>query len=88
MKHTLFILESKNGFFIILDYDGDKTLTAYETEEYYDANKFDSEEEVDTFLELFNSGKNTHPRLRDDWVVNVDPRLLPVNKRMMKTELF
>lgn len=87
VKNELIVLQTAHGQFIDLDIVGDKHLEAQEIEEYYNADKFESEEEADTFLELLNTGKSTNPHIRKDWKVTIEADLLPVKKRKMVVEL-
>lgn len=87
MKDKLFVLQTADGRFVCLEQVGNKELDAFPLENYYNADKFDSVEEVETFVELLNTGKTTNSSIRADWNVCIDQSLLPVKKRTIFTEL-
>lgn len=80
-------METAQRTFITLSQMGQKHLHASDIEEYYHAETFDTEEEVETYEELLNTGKTKNPHVRSDWKVTVEPELLPVRKRTLLTEL-
>jgi hypothetical protein len=88
MKERLFILQTVNGKFICFVQEGDEGLDAYEVEDYYNANKFEDEAEIELFLELINTGKTTSPKIKENWKIFIDPLLLPVSRRSFFAELI
>jgi hypothetical protein len=87
LENTLYVLETVQQTFIQLELCGEKTLKAYDIEEYYNAQKFDNEQEVKDFEELINTGKSSNPTIRPDWKITIDSSLLPVQKRILITQL-
>lgn len=88
MKHTLYVLETSKKTFITIDHVGKNHLHASDIEEFYLAQMFDTEEEVDTYEELLNTGTTGNPHIRPHWQVTVDKELIPVKKRTVVTELL
>jgi hypothetical protein len=87
MSDNLHVLQTAHGQFITFEIAGENHLEAHEVEEYYNGDKFETEEEANTFEELLNIGKTSNPHIRKDWKVTIDRDLLPVKKRIMFAKL-
>lgn len=88
MSNVFYVIETARRTFLTLEEAGAQQLKASEVEEYYNAQKFDSKAEVDTFIELLNTGKTHSLPIRSDWTVEVDSNFLPVNSRRVFVSLI
>ncbi|PLS19195.1 hypothetical protein CVD28_01950 [Bacillus sp. M6-12] len=88
LKDTQYVLETAQNTFIQMDVTGEKTLLVYETNEYIYGQIFDSEKEVNDYIELFNTGKSSNPHLAKGWNIIIEQYLLPVRRRTLITELL
>lgn len=86
MKHELYVLQTANNLFVSIEQTGEKELSVYEVEEYYNADKFDSMTEVDNVKQLAETGQPA-PGMRADWTLRIEPDFLPLKRRTFIAEL-